>query len=846
MEAARAALTEASTVGWVLVAEPLGVAHTHPAFSTLLTLAVDVALDWGGALDRIDERHFVFLFVGSGSQARAVLAAQEVRERLEVLLDGAPPGAPSLRLALGVGKFTPPQDGPLECDVVSSAVDLAAKAAATQVLLPSSFANAVSDLVETQPVGDAVALVARRPFPFRPVPVVGRDPTLALLVQRLSAPGASPTPPLVVVGPRQSGRTTLAHEAVSRALAAGWVVGHAPGVAGLAGIPFGALTAVICHVCGVTPSQRHTALEPALAKAPLTPGEREAALLLTQVRLPLVPFTARQAVYVLRRVLEANASGRPRVLVFDGLDAVDDASAEAFRELCLTPARGEVVLGFTTPEHAERFFADLPQAGLPLLSTGEVAQWLTAFLGHPPSRELLVSLEARARGLPGLLVEWTLLAAERGLLRPRGDGLALEGVLPAVDAQALPAERLKAVGARVARLVEAAAALGDAADTTVLARLLPADQSTWVRLQGTRFLRSAGGTRVTLASPALEALALQAPTARRPTLWQRLSAAMGETVKRAPLEWLRAARMVATVGEPVRAERAWRTAAEQVLAVRNPAALAEALEAWADVLAQLPEADTPEGTRRRVELLARAAANALLVRDESRARRLVEKAELLAQREDLGVPEHLLLTSRLQRAQGRPDLAFSTLQHAVMLAARGPAAALCLAEVGDVKESLGELPAAVQAYEQALALADAAAPLAAWHGEVDFRARVETRLGGVWLALKDGRAKASLSSSLARWRAAGAPLYEARVLANLGALAVGQGQLPDAAQLFSQAAATAEAAGDLPFQARQLISLAKVQVRAQLPEAKQTAASARALALALGWDEGRQQAEALL
>lgn len=848
MEKARAAIPEAATIGWVLVAEPMRTNHTQPAYSALLQLAVDVAIDWGGALDRVDEKQFVFLFVGSGSQGRAVLAAQELRERVEVILDGAPADAPVFRLALGGGRMTPPSEQPLEGEVVKAASDLVAKAGPGQVLMPSSFANAVSDLVETQPAApDVAAITDRRPFPLRPVPVVGRELTMAAVAERLSTLQNGPAQPLVVVGPRLSGRSTVAQEAVNRARAAGFVVGLAQGSGSLTGLPYSALADVICQLCNVVPSQRFTALPAVLERLPLTPGEREAVLLLTQVKTPLAPFTPRQAVHVLRRVLEAGAPGRKQVLVFDGLDLADDASAEAVRELCLWKSRNELVLVFTSPKQADQWFSDVPQAPLPLLASAEVARWMTAFLGHPPQRELMVGIEARARGLPGLLVDWMLLSAERGLLRPRGNGLALEGVLPALEPEQLPGDRLHAVGTRVARLVEATAALGDAAETPTLMRVLPGvTKSTWQRLQATRLVKGAGGQLVQLASPALEDAALKGPMAKRPALWQRLSAAVGETVKKAPMEWLRVARLVSTVGDPARAAQAWRTATEQALYLKSPWALMHAQAGWADAVANVPGGDSPDATRLRLELMARAVANAFVIRDLEGARVLLDAANDLAQREQVGVAEHFLVASRLHRALGRIELASEALSQAMLLAGRGPIAGLCLAEVGDAKESEGDLASAAQAYEQALPLVDAAAAIAQWHGDVDFRARVETRLGGVLLAMKDGNAKALLSRSLARWRAAGGGQSEARVLANLGTLCITEGKLNDAVALFEQAAATAEAAGDFLFQARQLVSLARAQARASHPSFRQTADVAKKLATAVGWDEGVKAAEALI
>jgi tetratricopeptide (TPR) repeat protein len=326
---------------------------------------------------------------------------------------------------------------------------------------------------------------------------------------------------------------------------------------------------------------------------------------------------------------------------------------------------------------------------------------------------------------------------------------------------------------------------------------------------------------------------------------QRVAAAVGETVKRAPMEWLRVARLVAT-GDPARAAQAWRTATEQALHLRSPWALMHAQAGWADAVANVPGGDSPDATRLRLELLARAVANAFLVRDLERARALLDVANELAQREQVSVAEHFLVASRLHRALGRIELASEALSQAMVLAGRGPIAALCLAEVGDVKDSEGDLASAAQAYEQALPLVDAAAPIAQWHGEADLRARVETRLGGVLLAMKDGNAKALLARSLARWRAMGAGQSAARVLANLGTLCITEGQLADAVALFGQAAATAEAAGDFLFQARQLVSLARAQSRASHPSFRQTADAAKKLATAVGWDEGVKAAEALL
>jgi hypothetical protein len=83
-------------------------------------------------------------------------------------------------------------------------------------------------------------------------------------------------------------------------------------------------------------------------------------------------------------------------------------------------------------------------------------------------------------------------------------------------------------------------------------------------------------------------------------------------------------------------------------------------------------------------------------------------------------------------------------------------------------------------------------------------------------------------------------------LANLGAVYVQTKELDEAARQFKEAAAAAARSGDLLFQARQMLNLAKVLKRKeQLAPAKQAAGAARHIAQQIGWEEGKQQAAAL-
>lgn len=837
-EQARATMPSTLPFAWVLAAEPLG-ADTPADFGTLLTRCTDIALEWGGVLDDVAANAFVFVFFGLGVQARALLAAVEVMERLEGTT------GPTLRLGLSAGRLVTDPDGPLAGDCVAAARTLMQAAPRGECLVARSFVNAVSDLVEAQPVDENVARVlGRRPVPARAVPTVGFDAVVTALEARLSAVGRGEVVPLVVTGPRRSGRTHLAQEFGLKAQQTAALVTYASGVRRGAG-PYSAFVEVVCQLTQVPFGARQTALPAALEALQLPPAHREAVLLLAQLRPAPAPMTPRQAAHALRLVLQAVGGPRPVVALFDGLDQGDEAGAEAFAELCATRAPNELLVGFGGVELATQ----VPKAHhqpLPALGPPDAERLLSGFLGNPPSAELREALLQRSDGLPGLLVDYALLTAERGALRPRGEALVLEGVVPNVPPGELPAARLAALGTRVAKLVWTVTALGEGADGTTAAKVLPQlAQAVWPRVVASRALRSMGHGKVAVA-PAFEAVVERLDAPWMAALAPRLASVLQELARQNPAFRPAVAAQWSRSGDSAKAGPLWRSIAEQALAARDVEMLARAQQGMAETLAHHAHASSRQAVTARLELFARAAGCALQVRDVARAQALQAQAQELADQSQLSPPEYLLARARVLRAQRNLDEAALALDEAVTASQGAPCAAAVLAEWGEVREAADDASGAVEAYQQALSLAEAYLPIAPWYGEVDFRARIESRLGSVLLTQQHfPRARPFLQQAVERWKAVQAPLFAARVMANLGTLCVQTNAFREATQWFHAAATTAEASGDLLFQARQLVSLCRVLSKLVDPRLAAVMAATQAVCTALKFDDGLKALKSL-
>ncbi|MBL8922732.1 MAG: protein kinase [Myxococcaceae bacterium] len=842
-EALRATMPGSLPIAWVLAIEPLR-AQDPTAFGQLLTVCTDVALEWGGLLDDVTSSTFVFVFFGLGAQARCVLAAQEVRERLEVRLDGEKADAPALKLGISGSRLRADPDGAIEGEAVGAAKALAKGTAAGRCVLARGFANAVNDLLDLEPVDDdVVQVVGRKPVAAKAMVTVGFDAVAQALDARVGALLRGEVAPLVVTGPRRAGRTQVAQEFAVRAQQQGAFVLFSSGLRGGGG---SSLAELVCQLCHVPFSARHAGLGPALDKLGLQPAQREAVLLACQLRVAPTPVGGRQAAFALRLAVAAAAQQRPVVLVFDGLDQTDESSVEAFAELCATSGKRELLVGFTTAEQAGAF-GKTQQVALPGLTPADVDTLLTGFLGNPPSAELRDALLSRSRGLPGVLVDFALLTAERGALRPRGDSLVLEGSVPQVDNATLPQARLKAVGTRVCRLLEVVAALGEAADGATAAKALPGiAQAAWGRAVTSRLLRSAGHGRVALA-PGFEGPLATAPLVGGKPLAQRLAVVLAELSRTNPTLAPRVAEQLSRAGDTTRAGQAWKAVAERALAERDLATVCRAQQGMAEALASHAYASSRQAVTARLELFSRAAICALLLRDKAKARALLDAANELADQSQVDCIEYRLAAARVLRFEGRHDEAQGALDDALAGSQGTAAAAACLAEVGEVQEAANDLGGAVETYQQALAVADGFLPIAPWHGELDFRARLESRIGGVLMQQQQfPRARPFLQAAVERWKAAQAPLHAARVMANLGTLCVQTNAFKEATQWFGAAATTAEAGGDTTFQARQLVSLCRVLAKMADPRLPSLAVATVQLASTLGWDEGVKAARGFL
>ncbi|HEX4620993.1 MAG TPA: hypothetical protein VH208_05430, partial [Myxococcaceae bacterium] len=105
-------------------------------------------------------------------------------------------------------------------------------------------------------------------------------------------------------------------------------------------------------------------------------------------------------------------------------------------------------------------------------------------------------------------------------------------------------------------------------------------------------------------------------------------------------------------------------------------------------------------------------------------------------------------------------------------------------------------------------------------------------------------AVALFGTALAGWRRTGSAFAESRVLANLGNALALKKDFEGAQNAFAEAALAAARGGDLLFQARQLIQLAKVLKRAGKPaELTPILREAKLVAARVFWDEGQAQAD---
>lgn len=831
-ERARATLPSTMPIAWLLGVEWVR-ANDADTLGALVTLTTDITSTFGGALDLIDATGATFVFFGLGSQGACVLAAQELRERLEALADGRP-DAPSLRLAVAGSRLRAEPDHAAEGDAFNALQSLLRKAQPGQSLLARNLANGVADLVATTATLEEVQLTSRKPSPARALPTVAFEPVLKLLDLRISGLERGIVAPVVITGARRSGRTHLAFEFARRASNQKVLVGFTTSLKGERA-PLSSLAELVCQLCEVPFDDRHTALGPAMEKLGVAPIRREAMLAALQLAPTPAVFTTNQVVDALRLVLADLTQGKARVLVFDALDQADEATVEVVRVLLRAPTPKELVVVFSTPTHATSLPVE-PSLKVPTVSAADVDALLQAVLQTSPA-ELRDVLLFRAQGLAGVVVDLLLLTLARGAIRPKGESLALEGAVPDLPVDALVAARLAAEGSRCGRLLEAVWLLGDDADAPTVAQVLPGvAQEQWPRAFAARLLSGVGG-RASVA-PAFAALVSKGLSG--PGLASRAMQVVQPSKR--PMPMARAAQLLEGSNDAQRAGAAWRDVAERAAATRNIELTARAQEGMARVLRRHPQRDLPPVLANRMQLWARVACIRLGQGDVAAARRALNEGLDVRPRGGPADPELSYAQARVAEAEGQVEEASEALAEAFAASKGQPIRAAVLALLAQTLEAKSDPTNALDTWHQALAAAEPFLPHAPWFGEVDFRGRVEARIGALFITQTQGsRARTWLVSAAERFKAANAPLFAARVMANVGTLSMQLSSFADAAQWFGQAAATAESGGDFLFQSKQLLALSKVLARQQDPRSREVAQVALGLAEALGWDEGSAQ-----
>jgi len=850
----RAALESATVRTTLLHLEVLGVAAGSTLKGRCLARAITAILDFGGTIDALDEDALVAVFTGDAQTlaGRALLASLEIREAVadERRLTSNEPVLVRGALAGGRAEF-PAGDAPYDGDLLRRARALSAKTPAGKLYAESVVAAGCEDVAELRDASGSAELVDPRPvLPAGTPRLVGREAQLGQLEKRLTQVGVGIPLPVLVAGIPGSGKSTLAHELTVKARHLSLVVGIAYGLRSLRSQPFGALAEILCNVCGVPKDHRTTRLRPALEALKLEGPELAAALVLGGVEQPPLPFTPGQAVAALRSVLNAGAAGRKVVLVFDGLEAMDSFSVEAFRTLCAAPGARELTIGFADLAFANENLPNLPRLDLLPLTDSEVRKWIVGLLGNAAAEEGLQQfLIANAGGVPARLVDWLHLLADRGWLRKQAGVFGLPDAPDPLEGDQLAAARARGLGPAAARIFEATCLAGDALSSTLLGAVLPdVPPLAYQRLVNSRMIRALGGRRWMPGSfrfaDALEGRG-------NPVLHRRLAQGLLDEARAANLapEAAVLADHLIRAGDTARGLPLWRHAAESALARRAPRDLLIALKGWADALGVVLASGAPSGdaTRARVDSLARASAIALVIADPTAARSLADEAEQLAKVGLIESSEAPLAMARVLRSEARRARAAEALALAEKRAGNSAVLALCLVEKGETREAEGDLPGAAAAFREALTLADAARDFARWHGEINLRARLEARLGGVLLAQKDfAQAQALFTAALDGWRKAGWAWGESRVLANLGTLKAQSNDFVEASRWFGEAVAAAGRCGDLLFQARALLNLARTEKRVSPGSEKATALKASKVAAGIGWEDGRKQAEAMV
>lgn len=834
---------DAPAEGVFVRVEVLGPPPKSPTAQACLGRVLEAMAASGGFLSGQDDEGVTFGFIGHGGSpagraTRAMLAAREA-----VALEGA-----KAKMAANVRALAGIANVPLSPAIGEKARQQLARARANTLWLEqraSGPSARLCELAATETKGLVACGAAKRRQ--RPAPeLIGRRPLVDAMERRLTSLQQGVAVPLLVTGPSGSGHTALATLLASVARKRGALALVAGGLRE----PYGALVEFLCAAVGVDPAERMVRLKPALEPLPLVDSARQSALCLAGVAPLPVAFSPGQAAHALRIVLRAVALDRPMVLAFDGLHVMDTASVDAFASMAARPASRELIVGFAAPSAADARLAGVQTAPITPFSQAEVQRLLSVSLGGVAGPGLTQFIVEHSDGAPGAALELLTWLDEAGLLMDMAGAIELAEPSVAVPAVGGARAALEVMPAELRQVLQVAALLDERFEWTVLRELVPsATPAAVLALQAAGWLVSEGPKRGRFRSEALRAAvpALSKPEAQ--AVHAQFAAALIAQGKTNPasVDSAQLATHLNAAGDGARAAPLWKHTLEQALARRDSRAAGRAWEGVAAGMALAPVSDAL--LRARADALARAASQALVTEDTVRARALLMKAAALAGSLTTPSSEYLLLEARVLRLEGRRVKAAEVLVQAEAAAAGTAVLAMVLAERGEAREVEGDLEGSATAFEFARRMAPEAAEFGRWHGEVDLVARLEARLATISFARRDvGKARTLLEASLAKWRVAGWPFAEARVLSTLGTvLAFGQ-KFQEAAAAYEAAAVAGARCGDLQFQARALLQQAKAirKVQGDSSAMKQVALEARKLSLVLGWEQGRLDAVALL
>ena len=797
----------------------------------------------GGVIVSQDEEGFTFGFLGkggypSGRVTKAMLVAREA-----VLLEGVKLKVPaSVRALAGLATFplTPKASEKLRRQLVT--------ARAGNLWLEHPLSGPAARLCEITATSVSGIVACGHPIRrTRNAPdLVGRKVLTETFERRLTSLQQGVVAPLLITGPSGSGHSALCQQLLGQVGKRGPL---ALGTAGLAE-PYGALVDLLCAAVGVHPSERMTRLAAALEPLPLIDSGRLAALSLAGVKPLPAAMSPGQAAHALRVVLRGVAVDRPVVLAFDGLHQMDEGSLEAFVVMASRPASRELIVGFTAPSAYDEKLSLLQGVAISPLQAAETQRVLSLALGAVSGADLGKYVQQLAAGLPRQTLQVLSWLDDGGLLIG-GDGtvdITEPGIGPPMGGPVVAA--INALPSDSRLVLQTAATLGSRFDLALLREICAAAiPQLLTSLQSAGWLVSESPRRGRFSSQ--ESFAAVPPLTPREAQAVHLAAAqvliVRGTADASSVDPVQLAGHLTAAGDGVRAAPLWKHALDQALARRDPRG---ASRAWAGVAAAVGLMPPSEAQlRTQVDAFARAAAQSLVVEDTARARALLDAMAQRAAALPTPSPEFLLLEARVLRLEGRRVKAVEVLTAAEQAAGQGPVLALVLAERGEAREVEGDLEGAALALEEARKRAEASADLAKWHGEVELAGRLEARLATITFARRDvGKALSLLEGSLMKWRAARWPFAEARVLATMGTVLAYQQRFPEAAAAYQAASAAGGSCGDLRFQARALLQQAKAIRKQQGDSAsmKKVALDARKLAIALGWEEGRLDATALL